>query len=214
MEPITTFKPNKLGIALLVAVPLTVLGFVAYRYFKKKRDEKSGKIGEEVVAFAKQFIDFKEIKPNAGFENSDFDTIMRTKGDFRKGAAWCAHFAKAVWCSVFTGDRLAKAMKLMNGSAVSTFNNLKADKSGYFEFSETEPKPGGLLFWGNPSQTGGHAAIYMGKDTSGQAFIFEGNWSDKVSLTRIRKNPQEKVFHDGNKNIINYTFLGYINIKE
>jgi len=98
---------------------------------------------------------------NLGFENENFNKMMKKYAGYssdsiskladdqiREGLAWCAAFAKTTYSGIFSSlpDVWSKIKNVFSFNAQETLAN--AGKSGYFELSKTNPKPGALVAWG------------------------------------------------------------------
>jgi surface antigen len=94
-------------------------------------------------------------------------------------------------------------MSLISFNSQQTYNNFSADKSGYFEISDT-PKIGSIAIF-QKTATSGHAGI-VEKIYSDSFDSIEGNYSDKVSRVK-RKLSKTYIYSNGLK------LRGFINIK-
>lgn len=87
-------------------------------------------INKEVLLRAIAEIGQKEIPPNAGFIDKEFEERMKLFG-FVPGNAWCALFAEMIWSEAYAGwdtTIVSRLQKLFSASAVTTFNNFKTTK--------------------------------------------------------------------------------------
>ena len=76
-----------------------------------------------VIETALQYWGEKEKPGNAGFYNEKLQAIM-TKAGHKKGEAWCAYFAEAVFCEAMP-DREEELRALFSASTVKTFENFR-----------------------------------------------------------------------------------------
>ncbi len=131
------------------------------------------------VRYAKKFVGEREIAGNMGFENEEFDRLMREYGDFSDTQAWCMSFAKMIWIQR-AGKRYEKLIEeMITPSTQTTWTNFEKDKSGLFSVSD-KPKKGSIVIWqkytGGSQTWQGHAGIVT--DVKKDSFdTIEGNTS-------------------------------------
>jgi hypothetical protein len=131
----------------------------------------------KVIDIAKTYIGEKELPNNGGFHNPELQEIM-TKAGHKKGEAWCAYFAEAMFVKSADGDeeKVAKLRGLFSGSAVQTWKNFVKGKA--FTVTQT-PTPGALVlfqkFVNKVPTWQGHAAIVVGMRPDGNFQTIEGN---------------------------------------
>ena len=100
------------------------------------------------------FLDQKEIKGNQGFNDPEFDELMREVG-FEDGQAWCAYFAELVWKHALlpykggsensSYEHIFKELdKMFSAGAVATYNNFRRNPE--FQVSTT-PQAGDIVIW-------------------------------------------------------------------
>lgn len=116
---------------------------------------------KSIAEIAKSFIGKQEISGNLGFKDKEFEKKMKDVG-FEKGFAWCSLFAELVWTEYYrqpgTPVAMAKIKKLASASALTTWNNFKAD--GTFIVSQI-PKVGAIVIWTLGKGPSGHAGVVV-----------------------------------------------------
>jgi len=160
---------------------------------------------DKIVAAAKSYVGQQEIQPNAGFKDPAFLAKMVARG-WQKGQSWCAYLGKQCWVDAYADDaaKLAKVKALLNGSAVESLHNCKADAA--FTVNLT-PAPGALCVFQDGSTVHGHMAVCVG---GGDPFpTIEGNSNSDGSA-----NGYEVVAHSRHMAMINNTagmhIIGFI----
>ena len=91
---------------------------------------------QKIITEAQKWVGVKEIQDNAGWENKDFEKLMKERGGWWKGAAYCACFVKMVLVSVSSGNAQAFFKYKLNATAKNTWNVLQNT-----EYSEKIDKP-------------------------------------------------------------------------
>lgn len=91
---------------------------------------------QKIITEAQKWVGVKEIQDNAGWENKDFEKLMKERGGWWKGAAYCACFVKMVLVSVSSGNAQAFFKSKLNATAKNTWNVLQKT-----EYSEKIDKP-------------------------------------------------------------------------
>jgi len=154
-------------------------------------------MNKTIEEIARGYIGQQEIAGNLGFKDKLFEKRMKEVG-FEKGFAWCSLFSERVWTDFYqqkgTPVALAKIKKLCSASAVTTYNNFKAD--GSFIVSST-PKIGAIVIWSHGSGPQGHAGIVVEIVDSTTFKSVEGNTNDQggregievAEKTRKTNNP-------------------------
>lgn len=114
-------------------------------------------INNVIVNFAKAGLGIKEIPGNKGFKDfdwtlgsKDFETDIKTLGEWTFGAAWCASFSQMIWLLSYIHVRAsAQLIKIiddfMTPSVITTYYSAK--KTGLFEIIEEKGptiEPGAL----------------------------------------------------------------------
>jgi len=166
------------------------------------------------VRFAKKWTGEREIAGNMGFENEEFDRLMREYGDFRNSAAWCASFVKMVVMKKVGRRHEELVDRLITPSTQATFDNFAKDGSGLFEITKA-PKKGDLVIWqkyqnGMPTYQG-HIGIVekTNKDTFA---TIEGNTNDSGGREGIEVGQMERKYDWTNTNGLR--LRGFIHIKK
>ena len=132
------------------------------------------KTSEFIVAAAEWYNGRTEKSGNSGFNDSAFEKELKSAGWY-KGLAWCAFFTKLIYSKAYKSDiNIANVIKnKFNGGALSTFNNVKADKT--FKVSEL-PKIGAIAVWQHGSSSSGHVGIVKSFDMEKNTMTcIEGN---------------------------------------
>lgn len=91
---------------------------------------------QKIITEAQKWVGVKEIQDNAGWENKEFEKLMKERGGWWKGAAYCACFVKMVLVSVASGNAQAFFKSKLNATAKNTWNVLQNT-----EYSEKIDKP-------------------------------------------------------------------------
>ena len=136
-------------------------------------------IGGCILSYAKEFLGQKEIRGNQGFEDEDFDALMRHFTTFKNGHAWCVYFCWLCWQLSYDdfAENFDIAKAEFSGGAVRTFRHFKN-----IGWTSEEPKVGSIAIWQKykygKATSSGHAAIVEYWDES---FIItvDGNTNDK-----------------------------------
>lgn len=114
-------------------------------------------IVEQIIAVAKGYIGQQEVQPNLSFKDPSFLAKMKARG-WQVGQPWCGYFAKQCWVEAYAEnvELLSKVKSLLNGGALSTLENCRADKT--FMVNMT-PAPGAICIFVEGHGPNGHAAI-------------------------------------------------------
>ena len=133
-----------------------------------------------IVKFSESLVGQKELIANSGFNNKEFENLMREVG-WKPGDAWCVYFVKLVWYNMSPEWLKEKILRKVSGSSLQTWENLKNDPN--FIVSAI-PKAGDMAIWrvysgGNPTNNG-HAGIVKSLGF-GTFTTVEGNTSDAGS---------------------------------
>jgi hypothetical protein len=122
---------------------------------------------EEVIAYAKRKLGFKEVKGNMGFEDPVFDTIMRQNG-FQDSWAWCMLFTKSCYTvPTFSGKSkvLPAVEKAFTPGAVKSYYNAASMPDSFYARNAADPKVGDIIIWQNykngKAHWTGHAALIV-----------------------------------------------------
>ena len=137
-------KAIKIGIIALATIGVMTVGVIV---FKKKLGKTqvalpSGKTinvspeAAAIIAEAQKWVGVKEVGNNAGWENQEFEKLMKERGGWWKGAAYCACFVKMVLVSVSSGNAQAFFKSKLNATAKNTWVVLQNT-----EYSEKIDKP-------------------------------------------------------------------------
>jgi len=159
-----------LPLVAVVSIPLAV-GVGAWLYFRRE---------QRIVRYAKKFIGEEEFSGNKGFQDEEFNQLMRDYGDFRDGQAWCMSFAKLIWIKKF-GKKYEDDLNLIiTPSTQTSWANFEKDTSGNFEISK-KPSSGAIVIWQNyvngVGNWTGHAGIVQ-RSNSESFETIEGNTND------------------------------------
>jgi len=87
-------------------------------------------INQEVLLRAIKEIGQREVPPNLGFEDKEFEERMKAVG-FVPGNAWCALFTELIWEEAYQNwdaTLFTRLKVLFNASAVTTFRNFQKTK--------------------------------------------------------------------------------------
>lgn len=176
---------------------------------------------EEVIAYAKSKIGFKELKGNMGFEDPVFDTIMRQNG-FQDSWAWCMLFAKSCYTvPTFSGKSkvLPAVDKAFTPGAVKSYQNAASDVN-HFKVSKI-PSIGDVVIWqnykdGKPHWTG-HAGIvsHIDDEYPNLFHSIEGNTNSEggregIEVAEMRGMTRHDTLSPKRKNGLN--ILGFITV--
>lgn len=129
--------------------------------------------GKKIVQVGQRFNGQREIPPNQGFEDSDFERLMRAVGGWKKSYSWCCCFTRLVWITAFNELKLStKAIeKNFTPGVLETYRRFGEDKA--FTVSR-EPVVGALAVWRNGRSQFGHIGIVT--QVNGERFqCLEGN---------------------------------------
>lgn len=82
-------------------------------------------ISQRIIDIATSYVGIREKGKNAGFDNENFETLIRGVG-WIPGQAWCAYFAKVVWLQAYEGSEIHSQLKtILNGGVIQTYRNAK-----------------------------------------------------------------------------------------
>lgn len=173
MKPITVILTT-IGVITAIAVP------VAIYVNKSKKNATSTKLAHPILSEANKYVGIKEITPNKGFEDKDFEEKMRNAG-WRTNDPYCAGFVKMVMLEVTKGDANAFVKKNMTASAKGTYNNL-IKKNDFCE-KISSPEPGCLVCYD------GHIEFCESVNSNGTITSISGN----------------SIFDDGSQGVVRKT---------
>jgi len=136
-------------------------------------------IGGGSLSYAKEFVGKKEVPGNQGFEDKDFDALIRHFTTFKNGHAWCVYFCWLCWQLAYDdfSEDFSTAKAEFSGGAVRTYRHFKS-----IGWTSKEPKVGSIAIWqkykDGVATSQGHAAII---EYWNESFIFtvDGNTNDK-----------------------------------
>ncbi len=179
----TTLKNHPQIIASLVIFSGLSLALLLY-YNSKRR----------ALRYAKKWVGEKEISGNMGFENSEFDELMRKYGDFKDTQAWCMSFVKMVWIKRM-GRKFEDILdKLITPSTQTTFQNFENDTSGLFKVDKIA-RVGSIVIWqkyeNGQSTWQGHTGIVK-KVKTDDFITIEGNTNDSGGREGIEVAEKER----------------------
>ena len=133
-----------------------------------------------VKAFAKAMVGQKEVSGNMGFQNEQFERLMKEVG-WNEGDQWCVYFAKLTWYEKAPEWLKPKIKKSISGSSQTTWENVSKDPA--FVVSKM-PKVGDMVIWqsfkNGVGQWSGHAGIVT-KVGFNDFKTIEGNTNDAGS---------------------------------
>lgn len=157
-------------------------------------------IRDIIVSNAKKYIGIKEIPPNLGFDNPEFEKAMKSVG-WHKGWAWCTSFVRYVWIESFKqhGDwEIIDDLKnLISLNSIALIHNF--EEVPIFSVRLALYEPGDIAVW-RTGRTSGHVGIVTKVlDGENKFETIEGNSSDSV-----KKNIRE------NKSFPNFELLGFV----
>lgn len=199
---VKTIKENPqiaIGFGVFSGLGLIMLAFYVYK--------------NRYVHFAKKFVGQKEIAGNMGFQDAEFDRLMREYGDFKDSQSWCASFVKMILMKKVGRHNEELVDKLITPSTQQTFENFKNDTSGLFEINK-EAHKGDIVIWqkfknGKPTWQG-HTGIVI--KTSKKSFTtVEGNTNSKGGREGIEVAVKERKNDFENKNGLR--IKGFIHLK-
>ncbi len=176
----------KIAVGFAVCSALIVTSLI-YFLSKKKR----------TVKYAKKWVGTKEISGNMGFENAEFDELMRKYGDFKNTQAWCMSFVKMIWIKRMGSKFEAILDKLITPSTQTTYQNFVNDSSGLFSVDKI-PRVGSIVIWqkfkNGQSTWQGHTGIV--KKVKADGFItIEGNTNDSGGREGIEVAEKERGYN-------------------
>lgn len=112
--------------------------------------------GAGIAAEARRWIGMREIPPNRGFTDAEFERLMREVGGWRPGWAWCACFVRL--CVLRGGewtpgeeDWLRRALQ---PGVLNTWRAFAAAGR-----TTRAPQVGAVAFWRSGATAYGHAGI-------------------------------------------------------
>lgn len=111
---------------------------------------------EKVIEVARSYVGEKEIPPNYGFVNPDFEAKMREVG-FVRGYAWCMLFCKLVYKEAYSSETYHKIKTELVPGCVSSFRNAKLSK--VLKVSQVPVVGGIAIFQSTKNPASGHAVI-------------------------------------------------------
>lgn len=135
-------------------------------------------IGEKIALTASNFVGQTEIKGNLGFNDRQFEEMMKAVG-WKRGEAWCAYFAELIWklANVQEPAVNEELSKLFSGSTVQTWKNFLNSQW----LNAEEPVKGAVAIWqkykNGEAQWSGHAGIVVEMEGN-KFFSVEGNTND------------------------------------
>ncbi len=139
---------------------------------------------DRIVKEALKWDSIQEIPGNQGWENQEFEKIMKEVG-WEEGQAWCAFFVKMVYYKIYIGTSYGpQILSDFTGSATQTFRNCQNDPR--WDTATKNPVPGSVVIWrkwhnGRPDWRG-HAGIIIeaGAGQIGSHFkSLEGNTNEE-----------------------------------
>lgn len=156
--------------------------------------------GKRILKEAKKYIGIKEIRPNKGWQNKYFQSLMKKTG-WQSGWDYCVLFTKLVLLRTLKRKQQAAVKKLFNASSQTTWQNLlKYEHLGLYKISKTA-KPGSIAFY-----------KHMQKDWKGHADIVIR--ADKDTFTVVSANGSVGVEVKTRKYTFNsntFRLLGFVN---
>lgn len=155
-----------------------------------------------IVQIARSYIGQKEIPPNAGFVDVNFEKKMRAQG-WQTGWAWCALLSKLIWYEASAGHaaRQLRISHLCSPSALATYSNWHVSPGGIISLT---PALGALAVWKHgtdPTRFEGHMGVvtgldnYMLREAQADFTTVEGNTSALDPNERNGETTAEKPHH-------------------
>lgn len=175
---------------------------------------------EEVIAYAKSKIGFREIKGNMGFEDIPFDNQMR-QNNFQNGFAWCMIFIRACFTvPTFSGKSkvLPAVEKAFTPGAVKSYYNAASMRDSFYARNGDDPKVGDIIIWQNykngKAHWTGHAALIV-KVNGAIVETIEGNTNSQggregIEVAEMAGFKRHDLNHEPIANGLN--FLGLITV--
>ena len=132
-----------------------------------------------ILQIASAFVGIKEIPPNMGFDNKEFERLMRGVG-WRPGMAWCNLASEVVWNLAYKTDYIyqydeikVRLDKLFSANSQACYLSFEDSE---FETSQ-DPEPGDIGIYRHPGKKSGHTLIVK-KVYEDFIETYEGNISD------------------------------------
>ncbi len=121
----------------------------------------SNRTGKEILKEAQKYLGQKEIQPNKGWQNRNFQSLMEKIG-WQSGWDYCVLFTKLVLLKTLKGKKKKAVAKLFNASSQTTWQNLKKfEYLGLYKISN-KAKVGSIAFYKHmQKEWRGHADIVI-----------------------------------------------------
>jgi hypothetical protein len=146
----------------IIGIGITTLsGFMIYKAYSGKR----------ILTEAQKYIGQQEIKPNMGWVNKHFETLMKSVG-WKQKDDYCVTFTKLILLKTLKGKRREFVKRYFTPSSQTTWMNLiKHKDKGLYKLSK-KPKPGSIAFYKHMQKNWrGHADIVKKEDKDGFTVI-------------------------------------------
>lgn len=122
-------------------------------------------INQIIVKEARKWENYRELKGNQGWEDLEFDRLMKELTSWELGQAWCMYFVELVYKRAYSeyNSLVIDILEgIFSGSVVHTWRSFK--RSPFFD-TGSEPKEGAIAIWqkykyGKPHWTG-HTGIVI-----------------------------------------------------
>jgi hypothetical protein len=152
-------------------------------------------IVNEIINVANGILGIKEIPPNRGFDNKEFEKEMKALCGWRAGQAWCAYTAEYVWRKAYTnvyGDVYDNILKrLFSANSQQTYKNFS--QSEMF-MTGNEPKLGALVIWKHKGISGHTAAAVIHINYHNETYVtIEGNKGDMIKEVTHKFNENNRM---------------------
>lgn len=128
--------------------------------------------GAGIVVEARRWIGQREIPPNRGFSDAEFERLMREVGGWRPGWAWCACFVRlcVLRGALWTPEEERWLRQSLQPGVLNTWRAFQA--AGRIRQS---PTIGSIAFWRNGATAFGHAGIVSAVESPSSFRCIEGN---------------------------------------
>lgn len=161
----------------------------------------------KILEEAEKWVGTKELGKNKGFDNPDFEKLLKQYG-WQSGWAWCMSSVRAIYGEVYKNTPYYDdLMHVLTHGCVVTWNRAKASKF------TTGPKPvvGGIVLWGT-GKGQGHAGIPKSLvDEDAMSFVnYEGNTSPAGVREGDTYMTKKRVLIGAPKYLKGWVFLGCI----
>ncbi len=164
----------------------------------------------KILRCAGKWVGNKEIYSNQGWENKDFQNLMKSAG-WWPGAEWCNLFVRLVFRTVCKkgSDAYNFWDTHLSPSTQTTWSNLQA-KSKYHSIMDKPEKGSLVIYRSNSDSTKGHIEIVEKVNKDGSYEVISGN-----SPLGTSSQPQGVAHrHRAKTGISGFKILGFVKIKK